>query len=1153
MSPCPSREQLRQFQDDQLDASRRDSVAEHLEHCVHCLESLEHLTCSSETGWWRARLRDDSTRPGSGPVKDLLHQLKQAGPPPPRRIGDPNGTTVRGTPTVVPPSTGGDSDADTHAIAEPAGWPTVAGYEILGELGRGGMGVVYRACDRRLGRPLALKMIQSGILAAPTHLRRFETEARAVARLDHINIIKIYEIGEADKDANGTAGLPYCALELLEGGSLAERLAGTPQPGRSSAELLLTLARAIEAAHRAGIVHRDLKPSNVLFTQDGTPKITDFGLARFFEEESQQTVSGELLGTPSYMAPEQARGNAREVGPAADVYALGALLYEMLTGRPPFKGPTRLDTLRQVHEEEPVLPSRLVSRVPRDLETICLKCLAKAPSGRYTSAALLADDLGRYLRSEPIRARRTPLWERGLRWAARRPASAALLGFGLVTVVGLVGTAQHFARAENQRVAELQLQSEDLLFKGREALARNDWTEGQLVLSRLLTRTEAEPRLALLHARAAETLEQIKRGRADQEARARDRDRYRQFRQRWNEALFHEMRFTGLDLPGNREATRKSAQAALELFAEPGPDSTWTLRPLSASLTAPERAEVREGCHVLLLILAEALPRADQGLKTLDQAVQWHPPTRADHLRRAACLDRLGDPAAAERERGVAASLAPVTTFDQFLTGLESYQRGRWDEALRHFDAVLGHQPDHYWAQCLSAICFLQLQRPLEAKASLNACLNQERGFAWLYLLRGFAAGQLGAIFNRASGVAALPGRLLGKAEDHFAAAEADYARALELLERKPVAELRYVLLVNRGLLRSQRRDLDRAVADLREAIRLDPQLYQAHAGLAQVLRQQGKPDEAVAELTQAIALRPELAALYRGRAEVYQGRKDLTSDQIEAVLSDLDEAVRRESPANPVRALDHTNRAWLLERTGRHAEALAACDAALRIVPDHADAHRLRIGVLLALKRYDDVIASCDAVLKVHPTAELFELRGLARDRRGDYSGAIDDYTQALAQRPDEPRLWNRRGWALLVTHAVELALKDFERAIRLDSSNGDAYSGRGSARVLLGEPDAAVADAEESLRHGELNSRRYFIAGRIYARAASAAADVVRKAGRSAGDRSSFYKDRAVALIHEAVRQHPPGQRQRAAFVRDQVLADPALRPIVRLLNFH
>ena len=1020
-----------------------------------------------------------------------------------------------------------------------AGWPEIDDYDILAELGHGGMGVVYQARQHQLNRLVALKMIRAGIQARPKDLDRFRLEAEAVARLHHANIVQIYDIGEA-------AGLPFVALELLEGGSLADRLAGTPQPGRQAAELMVTLARAIHAAHQAGIVHRDLKPSNVLFDRDGIPKIVDFGLAKRLEVKEGPTQTGQVMGTPSYMAPEQARGQIREVGPAADVYALGAILYEMLTGRPPFKGTTPAETVWQVIHEEPAPPSRLLSRVPRDLETICLKCLAKEPIKRYASAEALADDLRRYLGGQTILARRTPVWERGLKWARRRPLAAALL----VAVVGLVGATLYSIHHESERLTTLRIESVDALFKGRDALARKEWTNGQLILSKLLTKIEAEPRLADLRARAADTLDQINRGLADQQSWEADRTRYRQFLQRRNEALFHETRFTGLDLPGSLEATRKSAQAALEMFAEPRPDCAWTPRPLPPSLTPQEQAEVTEGCHVLLLILAEAMPQADQGLKALDEAVKWHPATRAYHLRRAACLARLGDVGGAERERGAAESLLPVTAFDQFLTGQERYERGQWDEALRHFDAVLRHQPNHFWAQCLSAICYLQLRRPLEAKAGLNACLNQDPDFAWLYLLRGFASGQVGAIFARVGGVAAQANNLLGKAEDHFAAAEEDYAKALELLERKPVAELRYVLLVNRGLLRWQHHNPDRAVADLREAIRLDARPYQAHAGLAQVLWQQEQADEAIEQFTQAIALRPDLAALYRGRAEVYQGRQDLTPDQIAAALRDLDEAVRRQSPANSVLALDHTNRAWLLERAGRHAEALAACDAALRAVPDYADAHRLRIGVLLVLKRYDDVIASCDAVLKVRPTAEVFELRGLAKDRRKDFSGAIDDYTQALAQHPDRPGLWNHRGWAHLVANAVQLALADFERAIRLDGSNGDTYSGRGSARVLLGQHRAAVTDAEESLRHGEPSARMYYLAGRIYARAASAAAGEVRKAGRSAVALTASYQDRAVALIREAVRRHPAGQR--AAFVRNQILADPALRPILRRLKF-
>ena len=300
----------------------------------------------------------------------------------------------------------------------PSDWPTVPGYDILKRLGEGGMGVVYKARHQGLKRLVALKMIRGGSQARADLLTRFRVEAEAVARLRHPNIIQIYDIGEA-------AGLPFVALELLDGGGLDDRLAGTPQPGNQAAELMVTLARAVHVAHEAGIVHRDLKPTNVLYTSDGVPKITDFGLAKRIDSDDGHTESGQIMGSPSYMAPEQARGHSRNVGPAADVYALGAILYEMLTGRPPFKGETPMETVRQVLDDDPVTPSRLVPRVPRDLETICLKCLHKDPAKRYESAQALADDLERYLRGEPILARRTSFWSARRKWARRRPLAAA--------------------------------------------------------------------------------------------------------------------------------------------------------------------------------------------------------------------------------------------------------------------------------------------------------------------------------------------------------------------------------------------------------------------------------------------------------------------------------------------------------------------------------------------------------------------------------------------------------------------------------------------------------------------------------------------------------------------------------------------------------
>jgi eukaryotic-like serine/threonine-protein kinase len=330
-----------------------------------------------------------------------------------------------------------------------AGGPDIPGYEILGVLGRGGMGIVYKARQTGLDRLVALKMILAGGDARPGDLERFYAEARAVAQFQHPNIVQVHEVGQRDD-------LPYFSLEFVAGGSLAQKVAGHPHPIREAAGLAETLARAIHLAHQRGIVHRDLKPANVLLTSDGAPKITDFGLAkRLVEEDSGQTREGSVLGTPSYMAPEQARGATRDVGPAADQYALGAILYELLTGRPPFQGKTVHDTLEQVRSQEPEPPGRFRSEVPRDLETICLKCLQKEPHRRYADAFELAEDLRRFLEGRPIMARPSGRAERLWRWCKRNPKVAALTAavFGLLVagVVVSTGSAVAIARERNHK------------------------------------------------------------------------------------------------------------------------------------------------------------------------------------------------------------------------------------------------------------------------------------------------------------------------------------------------------------------------------------------------------------------------------------------------------------------------------------------------------------------------------------------------------------------------------------------------------------------------------------------------------------------------------------------------------------------------------
>jgi serine/threonine protein kinase len=364
---------------------------------------------------------------------------------------DPNKTTVRG---------------DTYPYIAPVvrALPDIPGYEVLELVGRGGMGRVYRARHLGLGRIVALKLLLQE--ADDLLLARFREETRAVARLQHPNIAQLYESGSAD-------GRPYFAQEFLDGGSLAQALAGKPQPPREAAELVEIIARAVHHSHTQGILHRDLKPGNILLARKGEipnaksqaelpgaaaasgfrasefiPKVADFGLAKLLENRGADTKSdsggaltrtGEILGTPSYMPPEQASGAITNIGPTADVYALGAMLYEMLTGRPPFQSPDPVQTLMLVLTRDPVSPRTLQPDLPRDLETICLKCLEKSPNKRYESARELADDLHRYLDGRPITARPVGAFERAAKWARRNKTLAALFAVSLAAGVLLLG------------------------------------------------------------------------------------------------------------------------------------------------------------------------------------------------------------------------------------------------------------------------------------------------------------------------------------------------------------------------------------------------------------------------------------------------------------------------------------------------------------------------------------------------------------------------------------------------------------------------------------------------------------------------------------------------------------------------------------------
>ncbi len=383
----------------------------------------------------------------------------------------------------------------------------VGDYELQGELGRGGMGVVYRALHTKLGRQAALKMIRAGELAGPGERGRFAAEAQAAATLDHPSIVSIYDVGEQD-------GRPYYAMRLVEGENLASAAPALKGDPHRIAVIIEKVARAVHFAHQRGVLHRDLKPANILIDTQGEPHVTDFGLAKRFEADSRLTQTGTVMGTPAYIPPEQASGKRGQMSTASDVYALGAILYELLCGRPPFRGETAGDILYQVLETEPERPSKITPEVEPDLETIALKCLQKEPSSRYGSAGELADDLARWRIGEPITARPATRWEHARKWIRRHPTIAVLGGsLGLVLLISFMIVTKLYREALRQ--SEIARDQADVA--RRQALVADQQT--RLAREETRRREEAEQvaqvgmealgRLSRSTRRAREVVEQL--------------------------------------------------------------------------------------------------------------------------------------------------------------------------------------------------------------------------------------------------------------------------------------------------------------------------------------------------------------------------------------------------------------------------------------------------------------------------------------------------------------------------------------------------------------------------------------------------------------------------------------------------------------------
>jgi tetratricopeptide (TPR) repeat protein len=1056
-------------------------------------------------------------------------------PEPPTRV-DPEAPPL----TVdAPPDSAWASAATTDGPTTAGSTPPSAApadYTILGTLGRGGMGIVYKARQRSLKRLVALKMLSAGANAQPSHLARFYTEAEAVASLQHPNIVQIYEVGEH-------GGLPYFSLEFVAGGSLEKRIGGNPLPAREAARLVQTLARAMFYAHEHGVIHRDLKPANVLLTEDGTPKITDFGLAKKLDDaDSSQTRAGTIMGTPSYMAPEQAEGETQNIGPLADVYALGAVLYELLTGRAPFRGAKMLDTLEQVRKQEPVPVRQLQPKVPRDLETICLKCLQKTPAKRYASAESLADDLGRFLAGEPIRARPVGLPERVWRWCQRNPRTTALCATVVVLLASLTALAVAAvvsAGREREAIAEAGRLARERLQQATVAVAQGNQRRAQDILSVTDSLVESAPSLADLRAERTTLRAQVAV--------------FAEFKKRVDLARYAALFGARAPAAGGAvqtpraaerrslEEARRFCQETLQLYEEIEQrtgQAEQGLPPLGPAQELRFREDVFDAFVVAAqtewsLSLTSDDPEARK--QTARQVIGWlnrleafMPPTRTLYDRRKSYQEVLGDQKAAQADQRRADAVTPNSAVDHFWLGVAERQsaeaaRERNDaataqkhfrQAMEKYAALLRLRPDHFWGYFEWANCQLRMDNPQGAVIALTACTNIKPDAPWPYYNRGTVHLQLKqyatalqdfdltldrdpdyveAYLNRGICRAQL-GRHLEALEDYDQAlrkrtdvkAYFERARSYHALKRFREARDDYSAILrqqlnradcylNRGLMNLLLKDFDDALADFQQVARREPQNAIPHYYIGVIHLGRRQYDQALPALEKAMSIKLDYARPYLARAQIHH---------------------------------------W----HGRFAEALADIDFALRHVTDRDKASVLndRGDVHRSMNQLDDASADYQRSITLEPKqVDAYVGLALVYEKQGQPDKARECYERLVAADPGSVPAYLRRAEFRRNQKQFAEASADCDRAAQLDRDSVLPSLVRAGIEAARGEDARAVAEAERLLPRAPAgDGHALYLAACVWGLAAQAAG-----ARPGGAELAKQYADRAAALLGETL----------------------------------
>ena len=1105
-----------------------------------------------------------------------------------------------------------------------------ARYELVDNFARGGLGSIWRAKDERLQREVAFKELLPAALKSPAYFERFLEEAQITGQLEHPGIVPIYDLGW---QANGT---PYYSMKLVRGHNYLKAIQNyhelkgeTPERHLAFNRLLkqfVDVCNAIAFAHDRGVLHRDLKPHNIMLGAFGETLVLDWGLAKItgsvekpIEEsagtgdgsqgsvtfpnagagslrrsvvtnvrsQASQTIMGSIMGTPGYMSPEQARGQNDALDPRADIYSLGAILYQVVTGQQAIARGKVVEVLKRVTTGNFPPPRKVLPTVPKPLEAIVLKAMSLKREDRYSTALELARDVERFLAEEPVSVWAEPWTLRARRWMRRHrltvtTASGVVIAASLSSFVWRMAetnriraisdrvqtalvqvdrdlVAEDFVRArqtlaqaqgeirgetalpalaaavEDKRTSiEAQAARSDQARKNelREDVAaqlemaettltrHGDAASAQAMLSKTETILRDEAGLEDLLGRVRELL-----GRASTEvARQRDlqqaSERLARFDRLLDRARFYGSQFTGEKPLTNAKQAKEAALAGLGEYqlTDKGPVELKAIPEVVRGLGEGQQVHLQAGLYELGLILAESeaqlaeLGPEEERATQRTRALEWLSKTESGGLRsrvlyelRAEVLRLQGDAAAADAARTAAQDLAPQTAWEFVSLGeLQRKTAGDPLSALTYYQQALEKDPKYSLALYFTVVANLlhvqQLDVPegggreadvrgylTASVTAFTACLAERPDFAWPLLLRAVAQASLG--------------------ED--GQADADFALVSRSVEHGdgvlPGSLYAYGLAMNRGAVRLKQQRYDEALADFTRAAAVRPDQPEPLINLSLVARAREADDEALVLLTKALALDTRNAQAFRLRGDVQQRLgDDGAAERDYRKWLGLEQAPRGQAAAL-------TEIGKLYQRAGTLTEAIRAYREAILLDDSKGMTHRLLGEALLANKQPGEADAAFSKAVELsEPVGDLYRARGLTRASQGRYREAMNDYTRSL-ELESSPNILTRRGWAYLL-QAKSLALADFDEAIRLNPENGDSYNGRGFARVLLGQVEPAVADAEEAVRRGPKAFEMYFNAAAILAQAVG----VVENDGKLEAEAKT---ERQAALTRRAI----------------------------------